>query len=254
LPKFYCNNLIYSATLTASTANAAFPVSNLASDFRTKVWRSTTNSDNVVLDFGSAVAVDSVCVVDNWQDGFGFDSMTIEANATNSWGAPAFTTTLTKDDTFGIGIKEFTEQTYRFWRIVLTSTLGYCELSHIFIGKRTEITTNGISYGYRFSEQDNLQTASTVYGQTFFDDYGTIKELSGITLETLNVSELDSVLELADFCRTTRPFYFDHCSDAGSVLSDDDRMKGLYRLTSEVSFTHKTAGFFDVTINLREQK
>jgi hypothetical protein len=254
LPKFYANNLIYSATITASTTNANYPASNIKSDFRTKVWRSTSNSDNVVFDFGQAVEIDSICVMDNWQSGFGFTAMTIEANATNTWGAPAFTTTLTKDDVWGVGIKEITAQTYRYWRLVLTSTLGYCEIANLFIGKRTEFTTNGLSYGYSFSNQDLLVKSNTVYGQEFFDDYGTTKEMTGISLSSLNVTELEKVLEVSDYCRTTRPFFFDPCSDAGSILTDDDRIIGQYKLTNEVSFSHKTAGLFDVTLNMREQK
>ena len=70
-----------------------------------------------------------------------------------------------------MGIKEFTQESYRNWRIVLTSTLGYCELAHIFIGKATTITTNGVSFGYSYKNNDLKKVSTTRYGQEYIDDH-----------------------------------------------------------------------------------
>jgi len=52
--KFFNLNLVDSATLTPSTENLNFPASNLTDPRRSKVFRSTTKSDNIVLVVGSA--------------------------------------------------------------------------------------------------------------------------------------------------------------------------------------------------------
>ena len=252
--KFFVNNLVETATITPSTVNAQFPASNLQHEFRTKAFRSTTNADEVVFDLGSIEDVDTVAIVDNWKNGFGIATMTIEANATDSWGAPAFSTTLTFDTEFGIGIKEFTEESYRYWRIVLTSTLGYCELAHIFIGKATTITTNGVSFGYTYKNRDLKKVSTTRYGQEYIDDFGTRKELSRLSFEVMNNTEMDSIFEIYDDRRTVKPFFIKLGDDTNTIISNENRLNGLYKLKSEPSVKARTVAFWDVTLNVLEQK
>ena len=139
--RFLSNNLLDGSVKTASTTNAQYPLSNLSNSLRTKTYRSTSNSDNLVVDLGTADAVDSFMLVDNWKNGFGLLTLTLEANATDEWSAPAFSTSVTLDTKFGIAHSEFTAQSYRFWRLVMTSSLGYCELSNFFLGAASTITT-----------------------------------------------------------------------------------------------------------------
>lgn len=252
--KFFVNNLVDGAQITASTVNAQYPVSNIQHDFRTKVFRSTSNSDNIVFDLGSIEDVDTIAVVDNWRNGFGFSTMTIEANATNSWGSPAFSTTLTYDSTFGIGIKEFTEESYRYWRIVLTSTLGYCELANIFIGKATTIETNGVDYGYLYKKNDLTNVSTTRYGQEYIDDFGTRKSLDGLSFQVMNNTELDAIFEIYDQRRTVKPFFIKLGDGTNTIISNENRLNGLYKLKSEPSVKAKTIGYWDLSLSLAEQK
>lgn len=251
--KFFANNLALSATVTASTENSLFPASNIASDFRTKVLRTTTNSDNVVFDLGSIENVDTVALVDNWQNGFGFSgSVTIEANATDSWGAPAFTTTLTPDATFGFGIKEFTTETYRFWRLVFTSTLGYVELSKVFIGRKTEIATNGIDYNWTLMERTLKKVQTNRYGQEFIDDIGNRKELGRLTLKVANTTELDKIFEVYDITRDIKPMFITIGDGTDTIIGDEDRLNGYYKISKEPRITNVTSGFYDVSFGLKE--
>lgn len=251
---FMCQNLIYNSTLTPSTVNAQYPVSNLKNDFRTKVWRSTSNSDNLVIDLGSTEDIDSICVSPNWQDGFGVTAITIQGNATDSWGSPAFSEAMTLDTTFGHAISVFSStQSYRFWRLVVTSTLGYCELANIYIGAKTELTTNGVGYNWSYSNKDLVRSESTIYGQEYFDDYGTRKELSGLSFEVMNPTEIDKIFEISDNCRTIKPFWVKFGTGT-QLLNDDDRVWGMYKLTGEPSFTNFTSGFYNVSLGVREQK
>lgn len=252
--KFLANNLVEGATLTASTANAQFPVANIAEDFRTKVWRSTSNSDNVVFDLGSSEPVDYLGIVDNWQSGFGVSTITVEANATDSWGSPSFSTTLTFDSTFGVGLKSITEQSYRYWRFVLTSSLGYCELANIFIGKAVDISTNGVDYNWSYSNRDLKKVSTSRYGQEFIDDSGQIKELNGLSMKVMDTTELDQFFAIFDERRTVKPFFIDFVDTNNVISNDSDRFSGMYKFRNEPEVTNVSSGFWNTTFSLREQK
>jgi len=252
--KFLSNNLVETATLTASTENAQYPVSNIQDDFRTKTFRSTTNSDNVVIDLGSTEPVDYLAIVDNWKNGFGVSTITVEANATDSWGAPSYSTTLTFDSTHGIGLKSITEQSYRFWRFVVTGSLGYCELANIFIGKAVDISTNGIDYNWKYNNKDLKKVSKTIYGQEFIDDMGQQKELTGLSMKVVDTTELDQFFSVYDDRRTVKPMFI-HFDDSSNVISNDsDRFSGFYKFAAEPGMVNTNSGFWTIEFSLREQK
>lgn len=251
---FLANNLIDSATLTASSENSQFPVLNIKNDFRTKVYRSTSNSDNIVIDLGAAAAIDSFGIVDNWRDGFGVTSITLEGNSFDTWGAPAFSTTITLDTTFGVGVQTFAEQSYRYWRIVMTSTLGYCEIANIFLGKANTITTNGPAYGWTYKNKDMKIESTTRFGQKFIDNIGQQKELSNFKFMVMNQTELQVIFDVFDNRRTVLPMFLKLGEGNGVILPDEDRINGMYYLTTEPVFNNTTVGFYDVTLNFIEAK
>lgn len=252
--KFLQNNLVDSATLTASTTNASYPVANITDTRRTKTYRSTSNSDNIVFDLGSIENVDHVAIVPNWQNGFGISALTVQANGSDSWGAPAFSTTVTLDSTHGIGIKSFATQNYRYWRFVMTSTLGYCEIANVFIGLATDVLTNGPAYGWSYQNRDLSIKSRSRYGQEFVDDIGTQKEINSLSFQVLNLTEIDKIFELMDNCRTVKPFFVRFGDGSNVFINDEDRFNGQYRLKSPPTVTASSAGFFNVTMSLRENK
>ena len=253
--KFLANNLVESATITASTENAQYPASNLTNDFRTKVWRSTSNSDNIVFDLGSAQEIDHVAMVDNWKNGWGVSTVTIEANATDVWTSPAFTTTLTLDATFGVGIKALSSaQTYRFWRLVFTSTLSYCEAAYIFIGKASDFVTNSIDYGFSYVRNDLKKQSATRYGQEYTDEFGTRKELNGLSVKVMNTTELDVLFDVYDSRKTTKPFIVKIGDGTNTIISNENRLNGLYKFKSAPSVKMKTGVFWETSFSVKEQK
>lgn len=252
--KFLHNNLINSALLSASTENAQYPLSNIKDDRRTKTFRSTSNADNIVIDLGIATAVDSFALVDNWQNGFGVTSITLEANAVDSWASPAFSTSITFDTGFGVGVNTFTEQSYRFWRIVLNSTLGYCELANIFIGKASFMTTNGVGYNWAYTNRDLKKTSTNKYGQEFVDFYGQRKELNNLQFQIMDKDEQDLLLDMFDNVGTIYPFFVDFPLADNSLVNNDNRYSGFYTLSSEPSFTNVNSGYYNTVLNLREAK
>lgn len=252
--KFLHNNLIDSALIVASSENAQYPLTNLKDERRTKCYRSTSNSDNIVIDLGLSTAVDSFALVDNWQNGFGVTSITLEANGVDSWASPAFSTTITFDTKFGVGINNFAEQTYRFWRIVLSSTIGYCELANIFLGKASTITTNGVGYNWAYRNNDLKKVNTNRYGQEFIDYYGQRKELTNLQFQIMDKDEQDVLLDLFDNVGTIYPFFVDFPLADDSLVNNDNRYSGFYTLSSAPSFTNINSGYYNTVLNLRESK
>lgn len=253
--RFLSNNLIDAATLTASTENAQFPVSNINVNFRTKTYRSTSNSDNIVIDFGTAESCDHFAIVDNWQNGFGVTAITIEANATDSWGSPAFTTTATLDNTFGVSIKAFSSaQSYRFWRIVMTSTLGYCEVANMFLGTADTVVTNGLGYNWTYLNKDLSSVSTSRYGQKYIDDIGTQKQLDNIQFTILDKDEMDIIFNAYDGVRTVKPLFVYFPLETNNLVTNDDRYNGMYYFKSEPVFTNITSGYYNTVLSLEEAK
>ena len=252
--KFLSNNLIEGSSLTASTENAQYPLSNVNDTRRTKTYRSTSNSDNIVIDLGSAESIDSFAIVDNWQNGFGVSTLTLEANGTDNWTSPAFTTSITLDTKFGVAVKQFSAQNYRFWRLVMTSTLGYCEIANMFLGAATEITTNGVGYNWNYRNRDLANTSTNRYGQEFVDDIGTQKELSGLQFQIMDKDEQDKIFEVYDNNRTVKPFFVYFPLEADGLSNNDDRYNGMYRFSREPSFANINSGYYNTTLGLRENK
>ena len=252
--QFLANNLIDAAALTPSTVNAQYPIANVNDDRRTKTFRSTSNSDNIVIDFGTSESVDSFGIVDNWQNGFGISTLTVEANGTDSWGAPAFTTSITLDADFGVGIKSFASQSYRFWRIVMTSTLGYCEIANMFLGAADKIVTNGVSYNWSYRNRDLSRKSTNRYGQLFIDDISTQKELSNLQFQIMDKGEMDVIFNAYDSNRTVKPIFVYFPLETDSLSNNDDRYNGMYYFRSEPSFNNINSGYYNTALNLREAK
>lgn len=251
---FYHSNLVKTASITASTENAQYPVNNILDDRRTKVYRSTSNSDNIVFDFGSAEDVDAVCIAPNWQTGFGFTAITIEANTADSWGAPAFSQSFTFDSTYGTGITEFSStQSYRYWRLVITSSLGYCELANVFIGPKVDITTTGINDGINYVNEDLKTERTSEYGQEFIDEIAQRKMLENVSYANMNLSEATQIMGVVDNVRSVNPFWV-RFKNVDSILDDADRWGGVYRFTKVPKLTLNRGGFYQLSFNLKEQK
>jgi hypothetical protein len=249
--KFYSGNLVDQATLSASTENALFPLENLQDPRRTKVFRSTTNSDTVVLDFQETSDVDSVFIVSNPIDGFGISTLAIDLNATNSWGAPAYSDTVTWSTVHGLGYNEFAAtQSYRFARLSLTSTLGYCELSKLFIGKKISLLNDrSINYGWSYVSKDNSRTQENRYGQRFSDVINRQRQFN-ISFSNINKDQLDQIFEIYDDKGLTKPFFVRIGCD--EMISDKRRFSGMVYLNSIPQITNRFFNNYSLSMTLEE--
>jgi hypothetical protein len=106
------NNLLEDADFTVNNPSEAFPIANIYNDSPTE---RVQFDSTIVIDLGSAESITAIAYLNTT------DAITIEANSSDSWGAPAFSQTLTSEVTF-------VSQTYRYWRIntgQTASRLGY---------------------------------------------------------------------------------------------------------------------------------
>jgi len=251
--KFYSTNLIDQSVITASTENSLFPASNLSDPRRTKVFRSTTNSDEIVFDFQETSQVNAVFLTDNPFDGFGISTAVAKFNGTNTWASPAATESLTFDATFGYGMNDFTTtHSYRFMRLDLTSSLSYCELSNLFVGKSIELLNGrSINYGWTYQSKDNSKITENRYGQRFSDVINRQKQLN-ISFSNLSKDHLDQIFEIYDDKGLTKPFYIQlGCS---TMINNNNRFSGMVYFNSIPQITNRFFNNYSMSMTLEEAK
>jgi hypothetical protein len=249
--RFYSENLVDQATIVASNPNALFPASNLQDSRRTKVCRSTTNSDSIVFDFQETSEVDSIILVDSPFDGFGVSTLTAQFNGTDSWGSPAATDALTFSATHGVGINELaTLRNYRFMRLVMTSTLGYCEPPKLFVGKKIALLgERSINYGWTYQSKDNSRVTENRYGQRFADTVSRQRQFN-ISFSNLDKDQLDQIFELYDDKGVTKPFFVRIGCD--SMINNRDRFAGMVFMSSIPVITNRFFNNYSLSMVLEE--
>lgn len=248
--KLYSTNLVDQSVITPSSENLLFPKSNLTHPFRTKVFRSNTNSDSVVFDFGETSEVDSVLLVDVPRDGFGVTALTFEMNGTSDFTTPDFTVSVPFNVNQGIAYVEFPVESYRFARLVMTSLLGYCELSKVFIGKAIEFENNmGVELGWSYKDDELSKSRENSYGQMFTDTKSR-RRFFNFSIGSMTKEELEQVFELYDDKGESKPFFFRLGTSAMSV--DHERYSGMYYLSTIPAIVNKSFGLYDISLSLKE--
>ena len=190
---FLYNNLLEIATLTASSAAAGYPASNLKNPFRSKTWKTagaTAGTAQLVVDHGSAKAVNAIALTGyDWASAPG--TLKVEFNSSDSWGAPAASETLTwvsattPGGNKGSIIKKLSAPlTYQFNRLSVVYAPGDWNLGLMFLGQYFEPAAN-YNYGYIEEVIDPSLIASTIGGQDHVDEIEKYRRIAcGGTLAT----------------------------------------------------------------------
>jgi hypothetical protein len=247
----YAHNLVDQANITASTENLLFPASNIKDHRRTKVFRSTQNDTSLVFDLLETSEIDSFAIVSNPKTGFGVSTITIEANATDEWSSPAFSTTMTFSTKHGIGIKELTSSiNYRFVRFVFTSTLGYSEVANLFIGKKT-VPSRGINYNWTFRDDDLSIVKENRYGQKFVDRIGRQRLFSGM-IQNLDEENIEILRNICDVKGKIKPFFIKiGCQEA---MEEPERFMAMVFFSNIPTNTNRHYSNWGFPIQLEEAK
>ncbi len=234
-------------------ANAFFPVTNIADDRTTKVYRSPDGVllASVVFDFKTVEDVDSVLVVpDSVNGNFGFTSLTIEANATNVWGAPAFTTALVPNDEEGFGFKAFPIENYRFWRITGVNTSGFVEISKVFIGKAVELLENNWGMGWTRKLKDRSTSQENNYGQEFWNLRNKIVTYRG-GFELLTPTEFETILGIYEANGRHTPCWV-MMDQEGVVFDTIEKFSAYGKLANDPPQKNQAFKLFDMPMVIKQ--
>jgi hypothetical protein len=177
--RFLYNNQIktFAKSLVADSQQTNYPSANLQTDNYSQTWRTlnASSSHNVVNDFLAAVQIDTVFLGNvNLTSSA---TVTIQANATDSWGAPSFSEALTISG-LGLDPKQrnlyhelSSAQTFQFWRILISDTTnpdGFYEVGEWWLGRRVALATtqqHEIQHTQTF-ERNNIENV-TEYMQKY---------------------------------------------------------------------------------------
>jgi hypothetical protein len=247
--KLMDENLVGQATLTASSENLLFPVSNIQDSRRSKVFRSTNNSTNIVIDMRETSAINTIFVVADKRSGFGVSTIAVEFNATNSWGAPAYSVAVPFSTIHSLGFVELPSTiNYRFARVVMTSTLGYCELSKIFIGSSLALTRS-INFGWTIKDEELSQKSRNRYNQLFLDVISRQKTIN-FSMSYVDKVDLALINGLLDRAGETKPVYMILGCD--TMVDDNRRFSGPVFLDDIPTITNPFFNKYSLSMTVRE--
>ena len=128
-----------------------------------------TKFTDIVIDFGSAVDIDSIAVVNVSQD------VTIEGNATDVWTAPSYSASLTELTGSRVRLELPTTKSYRYWRLVQPSAI-VSYVGYFYLGEKLELT--GRTYGQNQSLIYVDTLTGLVSGGSLVKQSYTMKELT----------------------------------------------------------------------------
>lgn len=246
--KIFDVNLVDQAAFTASSENLLFPLTNIKDQRRSKVYRSTSNSDTLILDFQETSEINGIFIMPSKRDGFGLSTVTVEFNATSNFSSPAYSVTVSLDETLGIGYASFSSVFYRFARIVMTSALGYCELGKVFMGKNLPLTA-GINFGWTIKDDDLSIKTKNRYGQIFTDIIARQKVI-GFAFKNINKDDLQLLNVMFDRIGESKIFYIVIGNSA--MAYDYKRFSGPVILESVPMITNSSFNRFNLSISVRE--
>jgi len=247
---FLYDNLVKKSTIITNTENAQFPADNIKDDRRSKVYRSTGNTAQVVFDFGIARDVNTFAIVSSSLDSFGFTDLTLEFNTSDTWDSPIYSEPISFSMIHGFGYVVLPETiNLRFARLVATNTAGYCEIGKVFFGVYAEIGQLSFEYPIAFRQNNNAIITKNRLGQRFVDEINTQKEISG-NISTMTKEEFSPLLDILDYCSVTIPLWL--IFPEGNITEDNQRLNGYYYLKDEPLMRFEVGNYWSVTLNLEE--
>lgn len=209
----YWDNEIDNTTLTASTETANYEADNVKTYQLSTTWRTTgITSENVVIDagVGNTISVPSLMIA-----GHNLTSsaiVTLQGNASDSWGAPSFSAVISASWEYGDII--FSEDTtasvaYRYWRIVIadtTNTEMYLEIGRIFLGAGYTVE-RAVSDSFSEKIIDTTDTQFSI-GRQAYSDIGTKYRVYDLFFPYLLESTRSDLKTIFDTIGKHKPIFF----------------------------------------------
>jgi len=246
--EIYSDNLIHQSIITGSSQNALFPLSNILDPRTSKVYRSTDSTANIVFDFGETSEVDSFFIVGDKRNGLGVHTITLEFSHTNVWASPAASEVVTIDAAFNSGVTEFTTKSYRFCRLVATSTLSYVEIANIFIGKKLGLNRS-INFNWSIKDNELSQKQTNRYGQIFSDIISRQRQISA-SISFLDKDQLDLINSVLDQHGETKPFFVKIGCE--NMVNNNLRFSGMFYFSDIPQISNPYFNKYNLSFSLIE--
>lgn len=244
----YSPNLINDSTLTATNENSLFPASNIKDNRRTKGFRSTTNTDSVIFDLQESSDIDTIFLLADKRNGFGFDSVLVQFNGTSNFMSPAQSYSMSLSNEHNIAHLEISLISYRFCRIVMTSSLGYCELGKVYLGTRLALSKS-IKFGWTQKDNDISTKVKNRYGQVFVDLIARQKAIN-FSFSYLDKTDIQLINTVLDYSSEIKPFWF---TIGDATMSDDyRRTSGAFILTDSPTITNSHFNKYQLSFSAEE--
>lgn len=246
--EIYSDNLVRQSIITASSENAQFPVDNILDPRRSKVYRSTSSSASIVFDFGETSEVDSFFLVADKRHGLGVSTITLEFSHTNVWSSPAATEVITLNAEYNAGYKEFAVKEYRFCRMVMTSTLSFCEIANVFIGKKLDLNRS-INFNWSIKDNELSRKQTNRYGQIFSDIINKQRVINA-SLSLLDKDQLDKINSVIDLYGETKPFFVRIGCD--NMVNNPLRFSGMFYFNDIPQISNPNFNKYNLSFSLIE--
>jgi hypothetical protein len=181
-------------------------------------------------------------------------TITIKANNINNFSNPPLSETLTVYDDMAMAFFNEDLDGYRYWKIEIEDKLNangpQFSIGNFYLGDHLSLSRN-ISNGFQYSNV-SLSTASGSESGVIYvdrgDDYGRF-ENTGVKL--IEKEDIESIMALFAKVGLHEPFYFSLDPDA-EISNDSSVFTKYVTFLSNPVFTHVLAGYYNVSISMRE--
>ncbi len=214
---------IASISISTGTEHAQFPLTNIQNTSPSKKFRGIGGTVVIVLDLLTNRDIDTIAVLGDPLNGFGFTTMSIKTSTTTDFSL-SVAIPITISNEHNVGFEFITPVSHRYVQVTVTGAGPYQEINQLFIGERLEVDTNDISISsFRYYYDDKSNFRSNKYGQKFIEERNKIKSIAG-SIEFCTKAEFETLDDLFLYHREVRPLWF--IVDPDSEAMND----GAYRL------------------------
>ena len=195
--RIFYNNLIDAdeVTITESSEVATLPAENVQNTFRSKVWRtgSSVANESITFDLQTAQTISAVILLNHTLTASDTD-IKLQGSSDN-FSTVHYEETLTHAS--GTIHKTFSDQSYRYWRVIFTkSSAGESrDIGRIFIGDHYSAPEQPDFDGLEEQSNDSSINQRTLGGQIYSDiksEFGTL-ELSFSQISNAQAKQFHSI-------------------------------------------------------------
>jgi len=211
--------------------------------------------ESVVFDLQTTESIDIFAMLFDPEIGVKFSDtavLTLEANATNSWAAPAYSQVLGIDLTYDHAtVFMVAPESYRFWRIKIVDPQNpylYVEIGSVVLGLNSDIGRCPDN-GFDLTWDDGSTAEKTKYGNTYVDEF----PIAGRLAFNFNVMDYTSVKALeAIFLRVGNKVPIFVSLDSTETLFDKDHFAMIGRMQDKFGLKHIKRDYFAASIVIEE--